>query len=70
MLPVPVPPAVDNVEAGPSTPTVSKRTRAARKSVAKGAATTSATPAEPTITDDEDSMPKKKKAKKATSKSV
>jgi len=70
MLPVPVPPVADNTEAGPSTPTVSKRTRAGGRRLAKGVATTSATSVEPTIVDDEDGTPKRKKARRATPKTA
>ena len=78
MLPVPVPPVMNNVEAGPSKLTVSKRTRAGERRAAKEAATTSATEVtttsatevEPTIVDDEHGKPRRKRARKATPKPV
>jgi len=77
---------MNNVEAGPSKLTVSKRTRAGERRAAKEAATTSATEVtttsatevtttsatevEPTIVDDKHGKPRRKRVRKATPKPV
>ena len=60
MLPVPVPVVTDNAIAGPSTPVVSKRTRASGKREMKNTLTALD---EPVVVDDEDNLPKRKKAR-------